>query len=48
MAILKVINKNHIALHVYEKLGFKKAGEIKKGINHFGQYLDEVIMVKYL
>jgi len=48
MVILQVIKENKIALHVYEKLGFKKVGEIKKGINHFGKYLDEIIMVKYL
>jgi RimJ/RimL family protein N-acetyltransferase len=34
--------------HLYEKLGYKEVGRIPKGINHYGKYMDEVLMVKVL
>jgi len=45
---LGVYNKNKKALHVYTKCGFEKIGKIKKGVNHYGRYLDDILMVKYL
>jgi RimJ/RimL family protein N-acetyltransferase len=34
--------------HVYEKLGYREAGRIPKGISHYGKYMDEILMVKRL
>lgn len=45
---LNVYSKNKKALHVYKKCGFEKVGEIKKGVNHYGRYIDDILMVKYL
>ncbi len=45
---LEVAAKNVPAIKLYEKNGFIKNGELKKGINHFGKLLDVVSMVKYL
>ena len=45
---LGVSHRNKIAIKLYEKLGFKYAGTIKKGLNFFGRYDDDILMVKYL
>ena len=39
---------NEHARHVYEKLGFREAGRIPKGVTHYGKYHDQVLMVKVL
>lgn len=48
IARLDLFSKNKIAFHVYKKCGFKKCGEIKGGIKHYGKYGDKILMVKYL
>jgi RimJ/RimL family protein N-acetyltransferase len=48
IAQVTVYDRNKKALHVYGKCGFKKAGEIKKGVKYYGKYLGKVTMVKYL
>jgi RimJ/RimL family protein N-acetyltransferase len=45
---LSYFEENERSRHVYEKLGYKEAGRIPKGINHYGKYMDEVLMVKVL
>jgi len=45
---LNVSHRNKVAIGLYKKLGFKEVGIIKKALNFFGRYDDEVIMVKYL
>jgi len=45
---LSVFKENKSAILLYEKMGFSKFGEIKKGFKHFGRYKDELFMVKYL
>lgn len=39
---LTCFETNDAALHVYEKLGFRKAGVIPEAIQHKGQYVGEV------
>lgn len=39
---------NKHAIHVYEKLGFKKVGEIPKAAKRKGRYIDGILMYKYL
>jgi RimJ/RimL family protein N-acetyltransferase len=41
---LTCIENNDRALHVYEKIGFKKAGIIPKAILYHGEYIGEVQM----
>ena len=45
---LSVFSTNKVAKGVYRKVGFKEVGKIKKGINHYGKFLDDVVMAKYL
>ncbi|MDD5696610.1 MAG: GNAT family N-acetyltransferase [Candidatus Pacebacteria bacterium] len=45
---LNVSYRNNAAVGLYKKLGFKEAGVIKKGLQFFGRYDDEIIMVNYL
>lgn len=45
---LSVFATNTRAFHVYEKVGFKEAGRIRKGIYRKGQYIDRIIMTKEL
>ena len=45
---LNACSANKRAISFYRKMGFKEIGRIKKGIKHYGRYLDEVLMVKYL
>lgn len=43
---LSVYEGNLPALQLYEKMGFKKAGQIQKQIEYKGKYIDEIIMLK--
>jgi len=45
---LSVFATNKRAIHVYEKVGFKEAGRIRKGIYRKGEYIDRIIMTKDL
>lgn len=45
---LSYFEDNLKSRHVYEKLGYREVGRIPKGINHYGKYMDEVLMVKRL
>ena len=45
---LNVSHRNKAAIGLYKKLGFKEVGVIKKGLQFFGRYDDEIIMVNYL
>jgi putative acetyltransferase len=45
---LDVFSENKPAIGLYEKVGFKTVGTIKKGGIHFGKCRDKTIMVKYL
>ena len=45
---LSYFEENLKSRHVYEKLGYREVGRIPMGINHYGKYMDEVIMVKVL
>lgn len=46
--LLNVSHRNKTAISLYKKLGFKGVGKIKKGLNFFGRYDDNIIMAKYL
>jgi ribosomal protein S18 acetylase RimI-like enzyme len=48
MAQLSVYSKNRIAISLYKKMGFRKAGKIPRGIKHGREYMDNVIMYKVL
>ena len=45
---LNAMGSNKKAQALYIKLGFNVIGTIKKGIYHYGKYLDDIQMVKYL
>lgn len=45
---MHVLGLNILAQKTYKKIGFNEVGKIKKGISYYGQYVDEIIMVKYL
>lgn len=45
---LDVYKKNKIAQGLYNKMGFKKVGTIKGGVQYYGKYEDIIIMVKYI
>jgi len=45
---LSYFEENRRSKHLYEKLGYREAGRIPKGINYYGKYMDEVLMVKVL
>jgi RimJ/RimL family protein N-acetyltransferase len=45
---LSYFQGNERSKHVYEKLGYKEVGRIPKGVNYYGKYGDEVLMVKVL
>jgi RimJ/RimL family protein N-acetyltransferase len=45
---LSVFATNKRAFHGYEKVGFKEAGRIRKGIYRKGRYIDRIIMMKEL
>lgn len=46
MVLLEAFAENKRALHVYEKMGFKKVGYLPKDVYHKGKYMDSVIMAK--
>jgi len=46
--MLSAFESNKRAIHVYEKLGFKKRGQIPKKFFKRGKYVDEVIMSRSL
>lgn len=48
IVILDVFKGNKIAQNLYKKLGFKKVGVIKGGEKYYNQYVDNVMMAKYL
>ncbi|MFZ3057577.1 MAG: GNAT family protein [Minisyncoccales bacterium] len=48
IVILDVFKGNKIAQNLYKKLGFQKAGLIKGGEKYYNQYVDNVMMAKYL
>ena len=45
---LEVFSQNKRAINLYNKMGFKEVGRIKKGRKVNGKYHDDVMMVKYL
>jgi len=45
---LYAYSKNKVAINLYKKVGFKKLGTIKNGINHYGKYVNNDMMVKYI
>ena len=45
---LSVFASNPLAIHVYEKAGFRKVGCIPGAFYKWGRYIDEIIMVKEL
>jgi len=48
LLVLGVYSTNHIALHVYRKVGFKEVGHIPKYFCEDDKFIDEVIMAKML
>jgi len=44
LLVLGVYSTNNVALHVYEKIGFKRVGLIPKFFFNDGDYVDEVVM----
>jgi RimJ/RimL family protein N-acetyltransferase len=45
---LEVFSINYNAIHVYEKLGYKKVGSYPDGVKYRGEYVDSLHMVKRL
>jgi ribosomal protein S18 acetylase RimI-like enzyme len=45
---LSVFHTNKQAINTYKKFGFKKVGEKKKQFKLNGQYVDEIIMEKFI
>ncbi|MFA5080165.1 MAG: GNAT family protein [Candidatus Paceibacterota bacterium] len=45
---LLVFSKNKIAIRMYKSIGFKKLGIIKGGAMYYGNFEDDMIMLKYL
>ena len=45
---LEVYSTNKRAIHVYEKMGFKKIGLYPNGVRYKGGYIDSLHMVKKL
>jgi ribosomal protein S18 acetylase RimI-like enzyme len=42
--VLEVFDTNKIAKHLYQKMGFKEAGKIPKGVYKNGEYVDDIRM----
>ena len=45
---IRVAETNIVAQNLYKKIGFEKVGKIKKGMEYYGKYVNEIIMVKYV
>ena len=45
---LNVYSKNKIALNLYKKMGFIRAGKIPKGVKKKSGYMDNIIMYKVI
>lgn len=45
---LEVFGTNEHAIHVYEKIGYKRIGAYPDGVKYKGEYVDSVHMVKRL
>jgi RimJ/RimL family protein N-acetyltransferase len=45
---LDVFSINERAIHVYEKMGYKKTGTYPDGVKYKGEYIDDIIMTKKL
>jgi len=45
---LKVLARNKIATHLYEKSGFQIEGRRRRAIHHNGEYVDDLIMALLL
>ncbi|MBI2580017.1 MAG: GNAT family N-acetyltransferase [Candidatus Aenigmarchaeota archaeon] len=45
---LSVYEPNKVAISLYRKHKFREVGRIPNGINHYGKFIDEIIMVKEL
>ena len=41
---LEVMASNKVALHLYEKCGFKVIGTIKSGVKYYNRYEDDILM----
>lgn len=48
IVMLQVMATNHSAMDIYTKCGFSEAMRIKNGYNHYGQFVDLVIMLLYI
>jgi len=48
MIELGVYEHNTIAKKLYEDCGFREVGRIPGGLNHYGEYMDEITLVKDL
>lgn len=46
--LLEVHYRNKIAQGLYKKMGFKKIGVIKKGIQYYENYEDYIVMAKHI
>lgn len=42
--VLEVFDTNNMAKHLYQKMGFKEAGRIPKGVYRNGKYVDSIRM----
>ena len=45
---LKVLERNMIATHLYEKFGFRIEGQRQRAIHHKGEYVNDLIMTLLL
>jgi L-phenylalanine/L-methionine N-acetyltransferase len=48
IAELSVYERNDIAIRLYKKIGFHEVGRIPNGVQHYGKFYDEIIMVREL
>jgi RimJ/RimL family protein N-acetyltransferase len=46
--LLEVFSINERAIHVYEKMGYRKIGVIPGGVKYRGEHVDSVYMLKKL
>ncbi len=45
---LSLFAPNRVAYNLYRKMGFVEVGRVRKGMSHYGKYVDEIEMAKYL